>query len=155
MISFFVPGDPTPKGRPRATTKAARGIKLTKYGPIIARAKPRLYTPENTIEGEERVRAAFLKKYRVDPSSGPLRLEITAFFRPPNAAIRAAMERGHVFVERRPDGDNLIKLVMDALEGLAYHNDWQIVSWHGKKIYGNPEGVLVVVNSINEIGGKT
>ena len=153
MIRFFVPGDPTPKGRPRATATIKEEIKMTRYGPIIARrARPRLYMPSATIEGEERVRAAFMEKYHVDPATGPLRLEMTAYFKPPKN-LRAAIARGEIYAERIPDGDNLLKLVMDALEGVVYYNDKQIVSWHGKKVYGMPEGVLIIIDRINVIGG--
>lgn len=45
----------------------------------------------------------------------------------------------------RPDLDNEIKWVLDALEGIAYHNDSQIVELHATKQY----------DSLNECNGRT
>ena len=45
----------------------------------------------------------------------------------------------------RPDGDNLEKLVWDALTGIVWADDSQIVQWAGAKWYGEPALVVKVV----------
>ena len=46
----------------------------------------------------------------------------------------------------RPDLDNLAKAVLDALEGLAYDNDSQVIALDLRKLYpgkSEPPGVLI------------
>lgn len=158
MISFFVPGTPVPKGRPRATIVGKDEIAMSKYGAYIRRgARPRLYTPKTTIMGQDAVKNAYLEKYRPDPAIGPLWIEIIAFIKPPastSKAKREAMFAGEIYPTGRPDIDNLLKLAMDALEGLAYKNDSQIVAGYPKKKYGPREGVEIKIERMNVIGGN-
>jgi Holliday junction resolvase RusA-like endonuclease len=93
-------------------------------GEPIPKARPRVYqghgiTPKRTLDAEKRVRAAFQTRYPDStPNDGPV--EISAVF--------YMSKRG------RPDLDNLLKLVMDALNGLAYQDDAQVIRFHATKI---------------------
>ena len=93
-------------------------------GDPIPKARPRVYhghgiTPKRTLDAEKRVRDAFRARYPDStPNDGPV--EISAVFYMP--------KRG------RLDLDNLLKLVMDALNGLAYRDDAQVVRFHAAKI---------------------
>lgn len=44
-----------------------------------------------------------------------------------------------VYHTKRPDIDNLAKAVKDALRGVLYHDDSQIVEAHLYKLYGEPQ----------------
>ena len=46
---------------------------------------------------------------------------------------------------KKPDIDNIVKVVADALNGVAYHDDTQIVMVVAKKVYSLLEGLDVTV----------
>lgn len=94
-----------------------REFLLTIPGDPVAKARPRVYqgravTPKRTQLAEERIFAEFRRKY---PDAVPIggMVEVVLGF----------------WMGRRgkPDWDNLAKLACDALNGLAYRDDAQIV----------------------------
>lgn len=100
------------------------GFQFLIPGDPVPKGRPRVYrghavTPQRTIDGEQRVLHAFREEY---PQAEPL---------------ECAVELGVEFwtaKRGRPDIDNLVKLVMDALNGVAYHDDAQIISLRASKI---------------------
>ena len=55
---------------------------------------------------------------------------VTAFFEPPKSISkkkRAEMLEGKIWPAKKPDSDNIAKVVLDALNGIAYHDDTQII----------------------------
>lgn len=150
-FSFFVPGDPQGKGRPRDNTKT--GVH---------------YTPSRTKAYERLIKTYFLCAggSMLFPEGSPVALEVIAFFAIPKSFAkwrRKAIEDGAVgYVMKKPDFDNIEKVVADALNGLAYHDDAQIVGARCRKIYGVRPGLLVrlvgLVDPIEELrpkrGGK-
>jgi Holliday junction resolvase RusA-like endonuclease len=100
------------------------GFALSIPGEPIPKARPRVYgrraiTPQRTLDAEHRIRQAFHERYPdAEPNSG--NVELSACF----------------FMNRvgRPDLDNLLKLVMDALNGLAYQDDSQVIRFHASKV---------------------
>lgn len=126
-LEFTVKGEPQGKGRPR----------FTRIG------KP--YTPENTASYEEKVRLAYWEQCGMEMAAAgiPLTLEITAVFGVPerfSKAVRQKMLACEIRPTKRPDADNIAKIVADALNGVAWHDDSQVVSMAVSKVYGeNPE----------------
>jgi Holliday junction resolvase RusA-like endonuclease len=107
MIEFSVPGLPAPKKRPRVAFKDRNGRLLK---------KPHTYTPGKTGAYEARVawmarEAVLLKGWQ--HTRAWLSLEVRAFV--PSA--------------KAGDGDNFLKTVADALQGILYENDRQILDW--------------------------
>lgn len=45
---------------------------------------------------------------------------------------------------KKPDGDNILKIVCDALNGLAYKDDTQVSDMIIRKRYGRDEGYIRV-----------
>lgn len=120
-IKFTVPGVPVGKGRPRFT----RG--------------GHTYTPEKTKAYEETVRLCWKTQSGQCFAGGiPLLASIIAYFPIPKSTGRkkaAAMEG--TFHLSRPDADNLVKAVLDALNGYAYPDDSAIQIDRCYKIYTN------------------
>lgn len=121
-MTIYIPGDPVGKERPRHTKSG------------------HTYTPEKTKAYEAKVAACFRKAHgkRLD---GPVFLAITAYMPIPKRATkadRAAMEAGARLPMKRPDADNIAKVCMDALNGLAYHDDAQVIGLSVLKRYGEP-----------------
>lgn len=112
MIYFTIPGEPVPKGRPR----------VTKQG--IA------YTPKKTREYEALVKESFLSQVDQEPMEGPVRFAAAFYFKIPKSYTEAQVkeiESGEMLKTTKPDLDNCIKSITDALNGLAYKDDSQIV----------------------------
>ena len=48
----------------------------------------------------------------------------------------------------KPDGDKLDRAARDALKGVVYHDDAQIVRWAGDKVYGEEPGLRLRVTAL-------
>lgn len=124
MIVFFdVPGAPMGKQRPRHN-----------------RYTNATYTPAKTKIREEEIALYYRKKYggQKFPKESYLELTVRAFVPIPKSASNAVKEKMRLFVIRptvKPDCDNILKLVADALNGIAYDDDKQIVKMTVTKGY--------------------
>lgn len=100
-----------------------------------------LITPPDTKEAEAAVLAAFRRAHpRHKPFTGPVLLRFTAVFETPksfNRALREAAARGTLYAIKKPDKDNIEKLIVDALNGVAFVDDQQVMGG-GLKRYGTP-----------------
>lgn len=52
--------------------------------------------------------------------------------------------RGDVLPTTKPDIDNLAKCVLDALNGIAYRDDNQVVRLESSKFYGDPATLISI-----------
>lgn len=110
VARFTVDGEPISKARAR----------FTSYG-----SRVRSYTPERTQEGEALVRAAFLRsapRHRVDARST---FGVTCLF--------------FTGTRQRRDVDNMVKLICDGLNGIAWTDDDQVVEISARKQMELPE----------------
>lgn len=119
LYELMIWKQPVPKGRPR----------FTKSG--------HTYTPKKTLDFENLIKAEFLKKYGfVEPTEKAIQIEIQFGFEIPKSYSKVkrqeALTIGHL---KKPDLDNLAKAVLDALNGLAYKDDSQIVGLNLLKEY--------------------
>ena len=116
MIELTVAGRPTGKGRPR-------------FNPRTGHAR----TDDATRLGEARVIEAWMNAGSQRLSDGPVHLTVEVVVARPKSHYRvdgtltAAGARSLVPL-RKPDLDNAIKLIMDALNGCACRDDVDVVS---------------------------
>lgn len=131
-MRFEILGKPTGKGRPR----------LGKYS---------TYTPQRTKDYEDLVKISFRNKYRIQPSEKEIKMKITAVFAPPvnlSKKKRAELidwEQGYM---HKPDIDNIAKIILDALNGLAYKDDNQVTALLVFKQYGKADKVVVELEEL-------
>lgn len=124
---FTVYGEPRGKGRPR----------FNKNG--------HTYTPADTAKYERMVRAMFLSRYPRAEKIGkdiPVRAKINAYYKIPDSAGKGKkqlMKAGLIRPTKRVDADNIAKILLDALNGYAYHDDAQVVELEVKKLYAQSE----------------
>lgn len=125
-------------------------FKLTVHGDVVPKGRPRLavvggharaYTPKKTRTYEEIVRTTAIHIWDGKPVLTDVAIKVRAdFFRKiPKGFSRAKTASaiaGHLVPISRPDYDNLSKSVTDALNGVIYHDDAQIVDMHCRKLYG-------------------
>lgn len=113
-------------------------------------SRGRAYTPPRTLAGERSVAQAAHPLFGW-PLSGPVELEATFVWRYPKswpADKVAAARDGKIAHLHVPDVDNLLKLVQDGLNGIAYVDDSQIVKVTGWKRYGEESQTLVTVKDL-------
>lgn len=126
-MDCIVPGPPQGKARPRFSRKSGT-----------------VYTPASTRRYENKIAAAYLEetgrsgeKY---PAGCYVRIYIRAFFPIPKSWSKAKREKalaGEIRPDKKPDIDNIQKVVLDGLNGIAYDDDKQVVYIACKKEYAN------------------
>ena len=127
LFAFTVPGKPQGKARAR-TFYDGRSKKMNSI------------TPEKTVLYENLVKTCFQQKYGQERFSDDAYIvaRIAAFFEPPKSISkkkRAEMLTGKIWPAKKPDSDNIAKVVLDALNGIAYHDDTQIIRLSVIKAY--------------------
>ena len=136
QIEFTVPGEPFGKQRPRHS-----------------RVSGTTYTPRETREHEALIRQEYRKRCGTKfPEGAQLRITVTAVMGIPKSTPkyrRSVMLSGKVRPTRKPDWDNIGKLVCDALNGAAYDDDKCICEAVVVKIYGDEPCVCVGLEDIN------
>ena len=135
-IYFTIPGPPVGKARPKVV-RAKNGISMT-------------YTPDKTVAYEELVRLRFQESLKVRPFvplQGALRIKIFAGYPIPKSTSkkrRAAMLAGTELPTKKPDWDNIGKIICDALNGVAYEDDKQVTESQMRKRYLDGPGQVEV-----------
>ena len=82
---------------------------------------------------------------------GPIRLRIMARYSIPkraNKQDRLQMIMGFIRPQVKPDIDNVVKIIMDGLNGAAYTDDKQVVDVTALKAYGDMPRVEVEVEQL-------
>ena len=134
MISyeFEVIGDITGKERPRVNTYTLR-----------------VYTPNKTKDYETLIQQYFKIKY---PSSqvleGRIEINITAYFKIPNNTSKKMEEQmleNNLSPTKKPDVDNIAKVVLDALNKVVFKDDNQVSKIFVEKKYDTEERLHIEV----------
>jgi Holliday junction resolvase RusA-like endonuclease len=137
-VHFTVPGPPTAWQRPAA---------------FLQRGKIVQANPKGMAEKQEAIAWACRAAMRgCPPMTGPLRLEVLCVYAPPvswPSWKRDAALAGAVWKASKPDHDNLEKQIGDALNGVAYADDAQIVRSSCAKRYGQPERTEVRLTRVD------
>ncbi len=133
LLVFDVQTKPVPQARPRFYVRR-HGQKN-----IVG-----AYDPANCKTFKEVIawhaKAAVLRQGIRRPAEGPI-------------SIRLVFQMGRngkeLYHTKRPDIDNLAKAVKDALKGIVYADDSQIVEAHLYKQYGGPE-IRIEIRTLEE-----
>lgn len=83
-----------------------------------------IYTPPAQFEHERAIRSAWMAKYGIEPVSERCPVAVTISF---SKTLPKSVREPRPWIIK-PDIDNLAKSVLDALNGVAYADDAQIVS---------------------------
>ena len=117
-IIFSIPGPPQGKARPKVM-RLKNGFSHT-------------YTPDKTVAYEELVRCRYQAAAQGFhfQDGAQVELQIIARYTIPKSTSkkkRVAMLAGQILPTKKPDCDNVVKIICDALNGFAYKDDQQIV----------------------------
>jgi Holliday junction resolvase RusA-like endonuclease len=126
-FTLFIPGPVQAKGRPRFNMSTGR-----------------TYTPTRTKIAENDVRAVWREagEPRI-PERMPVAVRIYAVLDRPQTHYRAngelsAAGRRSIFPVKKPDADNLAKLLLDSLNGLGWADDAQVVTLEVQRRWATP-----------------
>lgn len=130
VYEFEVKGKPQAKQRPR----------FSRYGKV--------YTPSQTHNYENWIKLCFINKYpNFKILSGAIDVNIVIFKSIPEKSTSKAkkeeMLNNIIKPTKKPDIDNVVKSVFDALNKIAYKDDSQICSLSVKKVYAEEESVKI------------
>ena len=128
-------------------------IEFTILGKPVAKARPRLtrqgyaYTPAKTVAYENLVRYTFQSEFPTHkPFEGIVEAYITAIFEVPKSYSKKKTKElleTHDNYTHKPDLDNIAKIILDSLNGMAYRDDSQATILHLNKEYGIQPKVIV------------
>ena len=122
MFEFEVIGGIKGKARPRVNTYTCKA-----------------YTPGDTKDYELLVKQYFkIKHPRSVPLENRIKVTIIAYFKAPKTVTkkeRALIEEGILSPTKKPDIDNIVKIILDSLNGIAFKDDNQITKIEVEKAY--------------------
>lgn len=133
-MTFIVIGQPRGKGRPRFTRQG------------------RSYTPKETVVYESKIRRAF-KEAGGKRLEGAVRVFVNIYMQIPSSASKQMREDMRVNIIRptkRPDIDNIIKVVLDALNGTAYADDRNVVYVGAAKWFAEEPRLRITIEEASE-----
>jgi len=132
VYEFEVIGDIKGKERPRVNTYTCTA-----------------YTPNNTKDYENLIKQYFKIKYpRYVPLENRVSVKIMAYFKIPKSTTKkdkALIEEGKLSPTKKPDIDNIVKIILDALNKMAFKDDNQITKLEIEKAYGEEEKIVVKI----------
>ena len=129
---FEVPGTIKGKGRPRVNS----------YTGMI-------YTPTTTKDYESLIEQYFILKYpKYKTLEGRLAVNIIATFNIPKSTKKSDREKmiqNEISPNKKPDIDNIVKIILDAMNKFAFKDDTQITKLNVEKKYGEEEKIFVSI----------
>lgn len=137
-MEFIVEGKPQGKARARTYYDKRAG-------------KMRSFTPDQTKSYEDLIRWSYKSaggRYMVEAT---LQVDIQAHYPIPKSWNRGKTNEAVMGITRptvKPDCDNIIKVVLDALNGVAYYDDKQVVCVSCNKYYGDRGYLKIAIREI-------
>lgn len=136
-VEFTIPGEPKGKGRPRFSTKSGSA-----------------YTPQATVSYENLVKVEYQRQLgnKRFEDGKPLKMTIYANYPVPKSTSKSKsvqMLHGIIRPTKKPDMDNIAKIIADSLNQIAYRDDAQIVELFINKGYAAIPQVQVSIEEIN------
>lgn len=130
-MEFIVEGEPQGKARPRFSRKSGT-----------------VYTPAKTAKYEKEIRQAYIAVGgKLIPEGSYAVVTVDAYFKIPKSYTkrkRLDCEQNINRPDKKPDIDNVLKVVLDALNKVAYEDDKQVIEVICRKWYSRSSGFLKV-----------
>ena len=138
QIRFSIPGQPFGKQRP----------KFSRAGAYV-----KTYTPKETTSYENLVKLFYNEaaKGRMFPEGAMLDVRIIAYYEIPKSTSkkkRKEMLEHRIRPTKKPDWDNIGKIICDSLNLVAYHDDSAVVDAQVRKFYSETPKVDVMIKVV-------
>lgn len=137
MIKFTVPGKPVPQGRPRVTHTG------------------HVYYPKESQDYRELVReTAKIRMEGRERLAGPVGVMIEFELQSPPSWTKKKTKAAYdgVWHTSKPDIDNMIKAILDGINGICIDDDSQVAMLTAFKRYGDNPGASVTIIDLREAG---
>lgn len=137
-LQFTVPGQPQGKGR-------AKIVKIGGFSRMATPAKTAAYEGLIALAAQEAMAGRAL-------ITGPVQCVLSLRCQIPSSWSRRKREAalaGQLRPTTKPDADNVVKAVFDGLNGVAWHDDVQVVELSVAKMYADTPGVFVTVQPLD------
>ena len=135
QLFFTFEIEPVPQLRPRVSSR-----------PYI-----RVYDPPKVANFKRILRSLAANQYSRPPLIGSLSVSLT-FYRPVQSSISKTERERRLSNQSKPvvkpDTDNYIKSTLDALNGVLWHDDSQIVKIEAEKKYSDHPKITVSVKPV-------
>ncbi len=138
-VRFIVPGEPKGKARPRVFTN--------KEG------KSQAVTPQNTLSYENLVRWVFTNTMEARKLQGEIEAKIVAMYPIPKNMTkknRQLIDEGKLHPTKKPDLDNVAKIILDSLNKIAFDDDSQVIRLVVEKHFSDEPRVEVTLRELDE-----
>ena len=104
------------------------------YGKPQGKARPRFsnghtYTPKQTTDYERQIKNAFRAAGGEKIENDGVIIEIDVYYK------KTAADKKKTSPTKKPDIDNICKIVLDGLNGVAYADDKQVISLTANKYF--------------------
>ena len=111
------------------------------------------YTPQKTKNYENMIKMSFIEKYgkKIRPSANEIYVKIDVYYAPPKSYSKKKRQMlidGVFGYMHKPDCDNIAKAVLDALNGLVWNDDKQVVGLLVMKAYGEENQINIEIREV-------
>jgi Holliday junction resolvase RusA-like endonuclease len=142
ITEFTIPGEPVPQARPRASRQGNRVI---------------MYDPPKSREYKQFVALIAKQHAPKIPYEGELDVHLKIYRPIPKSTSKKNRELKNAGIKRpivKPDNSNYAKGIEDALNGIVYKDDSQIVDLRVSKFYSDDPRVEVRIRELEpmEVG---
>ncbi len=136
-------------------------IQFTVYGEPVAQARPKFstaggfvkaYDPAKSRNYKDYVRLAAAEHAPANLLEGPIGMMLTIYRSMPKSFSKrkaAAAEAGELRPTTKPDVDNYLKGVKDALKGIIWKDDSQVVEVFVQKRYSSRPRIEVKIKDLS------
>lgn len=132
VYEFEMIGEPVGKARPRMNTRTGRA-----------------YTPSNTKNYEYSLRQWFVMNYpKFTQIESRVKVTIIAYFGIPKSTSKkkeTEMLQGDISPTKKPDADNIIKIVLDTMNKFAFKDDTQVTKLEIEKKYDKTPRIYIKI----------
>lgn len=136
IIRFAIPGDAQAQIRPRASTIGGR---------------VRMYDHKKSRTYKSYVQDVAKEFMPDEVLTGPLEMRVTVYRKALKSFSKVKRQQaldGVLLPVSKPDVDNLAKTFMDALNGMAYKDDSQVVTLIASKLYAEESYVSIEIQTL-------
>lgn len=136
-ITFAVKGEPRGKERPRFGNSR------------------QVYTPDKTTTYQNQIKFAYYEQCGnvKFTEESQLELFVKAYYKIPKNTSKKkkqTMLSGEIRPTKKPDGDNILKAVADALNGVCYKDDKCLIKMSIEKFYSDVPRIEVTVQEVEK-----
>lgn len=138
----------------KKATEGIQRVELTVYGNPVAQGRPKFfrrgnhvgcYDPQKSKEWKETIKGQAIRQ-GATVMDGALNMTLEFYMSRPKTLPKKVLHH-----TKKPDVDNLVKAVKDALKGICYRDDAQVVTLYATKNYHMTPHVRIVVYGMGDM----